>query len=104
MRVPPESPQVDKHNADPALRERPLLGLEIVSGFKRIASDRWEGGGEFGQRAGRIYLPSNGDTLGDHRNRYEIRLQGDRLVIRIANCALLSCLATSVWERVAVMQ
>lgn len=104
VRIAPGSPQLDNGNADPALRARPLLGLEIVSGFERVAPDRWQGGGDFGRRAGRIYLPSNGDTLGDHRNRYEIRLQGQRLVIGIANCGFFDCLATSTWQRVEVTQ
>lgn len=99
VRLPAQGPTTDIHNADPALRERALLGLEILSGFQRVDSDRWQGGGEHGRLPGRIYLPANGDTLGDHRNRYELRRDGDQLVIRIANCSLLGCLGKSVWQR-----
>lgn len=100
VKVPPQGPTQDIHNAQPELRERPLLGLEILSAFQPVAEDRWEGGGEFGRKPGRIYLPANGDTLGDYRNRYEIRHTGDELVIRIANCGMFNCLGKSVWKRV----
>lgn len=44
----------DAHNPDPALRNRPVKGLVILSGF------RFEGGGRFVD--GRIYDPSSGNT------------------------------------------
>lgn len=44
----------DVHNPDPALRDRPVKGLEILQGF------RHEGGGRFVE--GRIYDPSSGNT------------------------------------------
>jgi hypothetical protein len=99
VRVPADGPTADIHNTDPALRKRPLLGLEILSGFRRVDDGRWQGGGEYGRLPGRIYLPANGDTLGDHRNRYEVRHDGERLMIHIANCSLLGCLGKSVWRR-----
>jgi hypothetical protein len=89
----------DRHNPQPELRERQLLGLEILHDFAPVAADRWEGGGDYGKRPGRIYLPANGDTLGDHRHRYQIRLDGDRLVISIVDCGILNCFGKSVWER-----
>jgi hypothetical protein len=101
VKVPPQVPAQDIHNSHPELRDRPLLGLEVLSAFQPVAADRWEGGGEYGRKPGRIYLPANGDTLGDYRNRYEIRHVGDELVIRIANCGLFNCLGKSVWKRVA---
>ena len=36
-------PLRDAHNSDPALRDRPILGLQILSGFK-AAGDGWSGG------------------------------------------------------------
>lgn len=103
VRVPVDGPTADIHNTDPGLRQRPLLGLEILSGFRRVDAGRWQGGGEYGRLPGRIYLPANGDTLGDHRNRYEVRHDGERLVIRIANCSMLGCLGKSVWQRVPTL-
>lgn len=100
VRLPAKGPTTDLHNVEPSLRHRPLLGLEILSGFQRVDAGRWQGGGEYGRLPGRIYLPANGDTLGDHRNRYEVHRDDDRLVIRIANCSLLGCLGQSVWQRV----
>lgn len=43
----------DVRNPDPALRSRRLLGLVILSGFRRDG-DRWTGG--------RIYDPNSGNT------------------------------------------
>lgn len=98
--VPSGASEVDQFNPDPALRSRHLQGLEIVTDFESVDTSRWQGGGDFGRRPGRIYLPLNGDTLGDHKNRYEIVVEEEQLVVRIAGCSLLSCLAKSIWKRV----
>lgn len=54
----PESEQEpnrkDALNPDPALRDRPLLGLGILGSFKADGSGRWKGG--------RIYDPDSGKT------------------------------------------
>ncbi|MFZ5939361.1 MAG: DUF2147 domain-containing protein [Bacteroidota bacterium] len=48
-------PKVDKENPDEKLKTRPLLGLNIVNGFKYNAGDKeWEDG--------TIYDPDNGKT------------------------------------------
>lgn len=44
----------DSHNPDPALRGRPVKGLEILSGFRQESAGRFTGG--------RIYDPSSGNT------------------------------------------
>lgn len=49
-------PRVDRENPDPALRSRPLLGLEIMRGF---VFDGWRSWSK-----GRIYDPQNGKTYG----------------------------------------
>jgi uncharacterized protein (DUF2147 family) len=47
-------PLRDANNADAALRERPILGLPILAGFK--ASDSgWSGGKVYSPRAGKSY-------------------------------------------------
>jgi hypothetical protein len=45
-------PRTDIHNPDPALRDRPLIGVELLEGFHFI-NGRWRG---------RLYLPTNGST------------------------------------------
>src|SRR5579883_1514460 len=44
----------DKHNPDPALRQRPLCGLTIIWGLRSTGPDRWGGG--------RFYNPDDGKT------------------------------------------
>jgi uncharacterized protein (DUF2147 family) len=45
--------RLDVHNPDPALRDRPLHGMQIISGMNRIDSNRWKG---------LIYDPNSGKT------------------------------------------
>ncbi len=45
-------PRLDIHNPDPLLRNRPLLGLPLLEGFRYVGHDLWEGG--------KIYDPDNG--------------------------------------------
>jgi uncharacterized protein (DUF2147 family)/surface polysaccharide O-acyltransferase-like enzyme len=60
----------DRQNPDPVLRDRPLVGLEILYGLERTAADTWEGGS--------IYDPTTGNTyrarlLLDGENRVKLR-------------------------------
>jgi uncharacterized protein (DUF2147 family) len=48
-----QSPGNDAHNPDPALRNRPMLGVPIIVGMKKVEPNRWEGS---------IYNPQNGKT------------------------------------------
>ncbi len=50
----PGQPKVDLNNPDPKLRERPVLGLEILEGFRYDGRGKW--------KKGTIYDPSNGKT------------------------------------------
>jgi uncharacterized protein (DUF2147 family) len=60
----------DRRNPDPALRTRPVLGLEVLRGLRPDDDDTWTGG--------TIYDPSSGRTY-----RCELRLDGDdRLRLR----------------------
>jgi len=47
-------PKRDRNNPDAALRDRPLCGLVILSGFRRAKDGSWG--------AGHIYNPSDGRT------------------------------------------
>jgi uncharacterized protein (DUF2147 family) len=49
------APKRDRHNPDAALRDRPLCGLPILTGFRRVEEDQWS--------AGRIYNPNDGRTF-----------------------------------------
>ena len=47
-------PKRDRHNPDAALRDRPLCGLRILSGFRRAKENTWA--------EGQIYNPDDGRT------------------------------------------
>ena len=47
-------PKIDRKNPDPELRDRPLLGLEIINSFSYIGNDQW--------KHGRVYDPARGKT------------------------------------------
>lgn len=75
----------DRHNPDPALRERPLCGLPLLKGFRRDG-EHWVGG--------RVYNPRNG-------KQYTARLslpEPDTLVMR--GYVVLPVFGSSVtWQR-----
>ena len=55
--LPPENPSeplVDELNAQPELRSRPICGMPIIGGLRKLGPDSW---GE-----GRIYDPHDGGT------------------------------------------
>jgi uncharacterized protein (DUF2147 family) len=37
------SPSKDVHNPDPSKRERPIVGLQLVSNMKPVGNDEWRG-------------------------------------------------------------
>ena len=45
----------DELNPDPALRERPLVGLTILQGFKYDGEGRWSGGTIYDPNSGKTY-------------------------------------------------
>jgi uncharacterized protein (DUF2147 family) len=45
-------PVVDRNNPDPALRTRPLVGIDLMRDFEHDGGDKW--------RSGRIYDPTSG--------------------------------------------
>lgn len=63
-------PKTDRENPDPALRDRPIRGLKILSGFAWAGGAKWTGG--------TIYDPANGKTY-----KAQITAKGsDELAIR----------------------
>lgn len=52
----PEDPaRYDDKNPDPALRDRPLDGMAIMSGFKYAGGGRWTGGTIYDPNSGKTY-------------------------------------------------
>lgn len=79
----PGYPQTDIHNPNRALRNRPLIGLQILSGF-RAKDDRWDGGV--------IYDPESGKSY-----RSILRLNRDGS-LKLSGCVLFFC-QSQRWTR-----
>jgi len=45
----------DKNNPEPALRQRQLCGLTIISRMRPTGPDRWEGGSFYNSHDGKTY-------------------------------------------------
>jgi len=80
----PPGPPHDAHNPDPGLRSRPLMGIPIVSGFRREGPGRWADG--------RIYDPNDGKT---YRSKMEVAPDG---ALKVTGCVLMFC-QTQTWTR-----
>jgi len=50
-------PKRDKHNPNPSLRDRPVIGLTIMANMKADGEGRW---------TGEIYNPDDGNTYASH--------------------------------------
>ncbi len=69
LKAPPSGPPVDANNPDPRLRDRPIEGLVILTGFTDGGSD-WRG---------RIYDPKSGKTYKSilkHEGDGSLKVQG----------------------------
>lgn len=75
----------DRNNPDPALRDRPIVGLRILDEFKYVGDRTWSGG--------YVYDPESGNTY-----RGKIRLDDNgRLLLRgYVGISLLG--RTEAWE------
>ena len=49
------NPKTDENNPDPALRSRPILGMDLVAGFSRKSDTKWVGGTIYDPRDGKTY-------------------------------------------------
>ena len=47
--------KLDKNNPEPALRSRPLLGMDLIAGFARTGKRKWEDGTIYDPRDGKTY-------------------------------------------------
>lgn len=65
-------PLHDANNADAALRERPIMGLEIVSGFRPAAAGGWTGGTVYSPRSGKSF-PAEMSLTADGRLQIKVK-------------------------------
>jgi uncharacterized protein (DUF2147 family) len=80
-------PKIDANNPDPALRSRPIMGLELMRGFVFDGKGTW--------KKGTIYDPDNGKTY-----KCKLRL-GDDGVLNVRGYIGFSMIGrTSQWTRV----
>ena len=80
-------PLVDLKNRDPALRNRPLLGLRVIEGLRPDGKGKWVGG--------RIYNPDDGR---DYRADLTVGADG---ILRVRAYVLLPILGkTLLWTKV----
>jgi uncharacterized protein (DUF2147 family) len=79
----PNYPQTDIHNPNPAQHRKPLIGLQILSGFVPKV-DRWD--------QGRIYDPESGKTY-----KSLLRLNPDGS-LKVSGCILVFC-QSQRWTR-----
>lgn len=77
--------KLDEKNKNGALRTRPLLGLELMSGFTKTGDGKWT--------KGRIYNPEDGQT---YRSKLEVK---DQDTLNVSGCVLVFCKA-QIWTRV----
>ena len=52
---PVGTPKVDRKNPDPALRNRPILGLQVIEGLTAAGDNRWENGTCYDPESGKSY-------------------------------------------------
>lgn len=88
--LPPEadggpSTARDDHNRDPKLRQRRLLGLEIMTGFRPSGANEWSDG--------EIYNPDDGRT---YEPTFTLREDGS---LKVEACVLFIC-QSEVWRRI----
>jgi len=81
LKVTPGRPQTDIKNPEPSLRNRPLEGINILSGFT-AGGDRWNG---------RIYDPESGKT-------YRSELSAAGATLKVKGCISFFC-RSQTWTR-----
>ena len=84
--IPDGAPTTDVNNADPSLRDQPIIGLTMLDGFE-ASGDKWKGG--------RIYNPEDGKS---YKSSLEVRDDAPD-VLRVKGCIAFLC-QTQKWTRV----
>ena len=78
-------PKRDRRNEDESLRDRPIVGLQLLRGFRQASERRWTDG--------TIYNPEDGKT---YRSKLEL---ADSRTLKVSGCVLFFC-KTQVWRRI----
>jgi uncharacterized protein (DUF2147 family) len=52
---PVGTPKIDRKNPDPALRNRPIIGLQVIDGLTGAGENRWEKGACYDPESGTTY-------------------------------------------------
>jgi uncharacterized protein (DUF2147 family) len=81
---PANAKDLDKKNPDAALRNRPILGVTTVSGFRQAAPGKWTGG--------KLYDPGSGKT---YKGKISLNPDG---TLKVEGCVLMVCQAQT-WKR-----
>ncbi len=78
------APLRDRKNRDESLRNRPIVGIRLLYGFKPVSGspNAWDGG--------RIYNPRDGVTY-----KSNMRLRGDN-ILEVKGCVLSFCKSQSL--------
>lgn len=79
------TPKLDINNDDESLRSRPILGLQIIGGFEKEESGKWDDGD--------IYNPQDGNT---YSSNLAINEDG---TLAVEGCVLFLCQA-QIWSPV----
>ena len=80
-----KTPSKDVHNPDPAKRERPVVGLQLVSGMKQVAPGEWSGA---------IYNYEDGKT-------YQGKVKAAGNAIEIGGCVMGGMICQSkTWTKI----
>lgn len=80
----PHAPKTDIHNPDPKLRNRPILGMPVLTGFSGSGGS-WKGG--------RAYDPESGKS---YKSYLELNPDGS---LKVSGCILFIC-ESRRWTRV----
>lgn len=83
--TPEGKPKTDKNNSDEALRSRPIIGLELLTGLVPEGQNEWEDG--------EIYNPEDGKTYSS-----EMTLVNPAK-LEVKGCVLFLC-QTQTWTKV----
>lgn len=78
----------DARNSEPALRSRPLVGLDMLAGFRPGTPGEWTGG--------RIYNPEDGNTYSA-----SLKLR-DATILDVRGCVMVFC-RSQVWRRTSAL-
>lgn len=80
-----EAKNLDSKNPNAALRSRPILGTQTITGFKQSAPGKWTGG--------KLYDPATGKT---YSGKISINPDG---TLKVQGCVMMICEAET-WKRI----